>query len=441
MTLRRILISLAALAALCLADCGGSSSNSASSGGTSGTSSSSSSSGGTSSSGSGSSSGATPATNQATIVVDNGPVGSSFNQGFVSVTICVPNSTSACVTIDHILVDTGSFGLRLVSSAALTSIGLPPGTASGNPLFECAEFGNFYTWGSVRTADIHIGGELASSVAINVLGDSSLAAPSACSSSGTPEENSVSALAANGILGIGVFVPDCGDGCVSTTSPQTSVYYSCTSTVCTAAGVPLAHQVSNPIAFFATDNNGSLIAMPSLGTGDTALDPTGMLTFGIATETNNQLASTATVLQVDPGVGNFTTVYRGTTYTDGGFIDSGSNFYFLSDTTIPTCTGSLNGTGFYCPTSEVSVTATNHGYNPLLQNFTGATASATINIANAQNELSADITAADNIGVSNSGSSLLAGVDFGMPFFYGRTIYTAIQGTTAAGTAGPYVAY
>jgi hypothetical protein len=88
------------------------------------------------------------------------------------------------------------------------------------------------------------------------------------------------------------------------------------------------------------------------------------------------------------------------------------------------------------------VTATNHGYNPLLGNFTGATASAAINIANADNELSLDITAADNLGLSNSNaSSLLTGVDFGMPFFYGQTIYTAIQGTTAAGTAGPYVAY
>jgi len=31
--------------------------------------------------------------------------------------------------------------------------------------------------------------------------------------------------------------------------------------------------------------------------------------------------------------------------------------------------------------------------------------------------------------------------DFGLPFFYGRPIYTAIEGRTAAGAAGPFFAF
>jgi hypothetical protein len=31
--------------------------------------------------------------------------------------------------------------------------------------------------------------------------------------------------------------------------------------------------------------------------------------------------------------------------------------------------------------------------------------------------------------------------DWGVPFFYGRTVFFALEGTDAAGTTGPYYAY
>jgi hypothetical protein len=31
--------------------------------------------------------------------------------------------------------------------------------------------------------------------------------------------------------------------------------------------------------------------------------------------------------------------------------------------------------------------------------------------------------------------------DFGLPYFYGRNVFTAIEGMSAAGTPGPYYAY
>src|SRR5512140_2470345 len=50
------------------------------------------------------------------ITVDHGTDGTAFNTPFGTVTVCVPG-TSTCQSIDHVLVDTGSFGLRLASSA------------------------------------------------------------------------------------------------------------------------------------------------------------------------------------------------------------------------------------------------------------------------------------------------------------------------------------
>ena len=61
------------------------------------------------------------------IVLDAGPQPQTFtdaDEAFTSVTICV-HGTNTCQTIDHIQVDTGSEGLRLISSVLTTA--LPPG--------------------------------------------------------------------------------------------------------------------------------------------------------------------------------------------------------------------------------------------------------------------------------------------------------------------------
>src|ERR1700678_4210671 len=74
----------------------------------------------------------TSGANVAPIVVNSGPaasVGSPYANGaFATVTVCVPG-TSTCQAIDGVLVDTGSSGLRILSSAL--TISLPQRDASG----------------------------------------------------------------------------------------------------------------------------------------------------------------------------------------------------------------------------------------------------------------------------------------------------------------------
>ena len=235
------------------------------------------------------------ANNVQPIVVDAGPptVG-AVDEPFTSVTVCVPNTTT-CQTIDHILVDTGSSGLRLLSSAGggELTIPLPPqNDSSGNPLAECLVFLDGFTWGNVAAADITIAGEQASSVRLQVIipSTSSPAVGPNCSSqtTGPNEGNSVSALGANGILGVGLFQQDCGQACVS--SPPPNAYYDCPSSGCNPTTVTLANQVSNPVIFFPSDNNGVLISLPAVPNGGL---PTvnGTLIFGIGTQSNNALGS------------------------------------------------------------------------------------------------------------------------------------------------------
>jgi hypothetical protein len=103
---------------------------------------------------SGSSSGTS---NSVAVIVDSGPAGAggTVNEPFVSVTICSPSDPSSCQTIDHILIDTGSFGLRVISSALSSSLSLPLETDfNGNSIAECAMFVDGYGWGPVRMANL-----------------------------------------------------------------------------------------------------------------------------------------------------------------------------------------------------------------------------------------------------------------------------------------------
>ena len=67
-----------------------------------------------------------PSSNQAIVTsgpnvlpmsVNLGPTNNADNIPFASVTVCVPGDTSNCQTIGGIQVDTGSSGLRILSSA------------------------------------------------------------------------------------------------------------------------------------------------------------------------------------------------------------------------------------------------------------------------------------------------------------------------------------
>lgn len=148
------------------------------------------------------------------ITVNAGPAGNYANGAFTSVTVCVPGTTN-CQSIDGILVDTGSSGLRILSSA-LTGVSLPHQMASnGNPVVECLPFVSGYTWGPVETADVQISGEKAASVPIQVLSDTDFVAPTACTSQGSSEDT-LATMGANGILGVGPYAEDCGGACVTT---------------------------------------------------------------------------------------------------------------------------------------------------------------------------------------------------------------------------------
>lgn len=379
---------------------------------------------------------ATLASNQIPVVVSSGLTGRAPNMPMVSVTVCA-HGTNTCQTINNIQLDTGSYGLRLTADNVSTTLfnALPVEIVGGVGVAECAGFADGNGWGSVRTADVTIGGETASNIPIQIFGDTPQSAAggahNACAS-GTLN-NTSSQIAAHGILGIGSAKYDCGSGPQGCTSAPNGVYYGCTTaggvTTCGDLGVPIAQQVGNPIAFFPVDNNGVILNMPAV-TAAGATSASGYLTFGIGTEANNALASGAQKLQTD----HFGTVQSASlsgTAVTSGFFDSGSNGLFFPDSAIALCSVS---TGFYCPASPVSL-------QPSVTGFNAVAVSLPVTIGNAQTLFNSGGYAFNNIGGNAIGSGAF---DFGMPFFYGRTVYIGYDSSTAntSGAASPaFVAF
>jgi hypothetical protein len=363
------------------------------------------------------------ASNTQNIVVNGGPEGNYANGVFTTVTVCVPGSSN-CQSVSGVLVDTGSFGLRILSSA-LSSVGgsLPQQKdASENSVFECAQFVDSVVWGPVKNADVSMGTEKANSLPIQVINAKTTPVPSGCKAIGPPEED-LSSLGANGILGIGFFLQDCGSACAVTGSSNPGFYYSCIGSSCQITAESTSQQVQNPVGFFSEDNNGLIVHLPST---TSAASLTGSLTFGIGTQSDNALTSQQ-VFRPD-NFGNLKTSFKGQTYA--GFIDSGSNGYFFLDsatTGLPNCSSSEKG--FYCPSSPVALSATN----------TGRSSSNTVHftIDNA-----GDLFAANSaVAFPSLGGPNPAMFDWGLPFFFGRNVYIAIEGRQTSAGTGPFWAY
>ena len=394
---------------------------------------------------------ATGVNNKMSIVVDLGPTGNYVNGLFASVTVCTPNTTT-CQTIDHVLVDTGSIGLRLLAQGTAGGK-LDPTTfplqvdASSNPIGQCNQFVDGFTWGSVALATIQMAGEVTGTVPgstgagvpIQIVGDPRVpSVPPSCTST-AGDESTLATLGAYGVLGIGTYQQDCGAGCVSGTAAP-NVYYSCSGGTCTPTFLGLAQQVTNPVWVFPNDNNGVLIQLPTVPSGGTTT-VSGSLIFGIGTQSNNGLGS-ATVFDTDSNA-YFTTTFNGLP-NKCSYIDSGSNAYFFPSSNYPQLNPcQTTNTRFYCPATLLSLTASNQS----AANTNGATGTVPFNVGNANTLFSnAQYSAFSELGGPNGPVGNNCGsFAWGLPFFYGKAngVFTAIEQQPVTGTVyvGPFWAY
>ena len=247
------------------------------------------------------------------------PTPTYYNGLFTSVTVCLPG-TQNCQIIPDILVDTGSVGLRVLNSALTTVPATELGDHPGFHRESCAGMRPIWRYllrlgtGDVRRCGYRRrNGHLRSHP-----GDwrYHFTVPAAsCLSLGTgPSLDTVAALGANGILGVGTTVQDCGPNCAAEPDLFRLSLLHLPQSGLPDAAVPVDQQVANPVAFFTEDNNGVEISLPRIppagapslpyvNSDGTGLVPAGLLIFGVGTQSNNALGN-ATLYAVDDN-GNF----------------------------------------------------------------------------------------------------------------------------------------
>jgi hypothetical protein len=407
---------------------------------------------------------ATGANNQLPIVVDAGPPGlttTDANVSFVTINICVPN-TNTCQTIDHVIVDTGSIGVRVLAKAGggeldPAVVPLPQQTLNGSVVAQCNQFVDGFTWGSVSLATVQLtqpsGGQagetantppgaISAGLPIQLIGDPTIpSVPASCSSGGLIDESNLQGLGANGVLGLGNFEQDCGPGCVSNNSVP-NVYYACSGGSCSPTLLGLPQQITNPTWVLPADNNGTLVQLPSVPAGGTTT-VTGNLYFGIGTQTNNALGS-ATVFDTDANA-FFNTTFNGVK-NSCSFIDSGSNANFFPASGYPNLTTCpAPNQSFYCPPVNLSPLVLS-AQNQSASNTNGSQGTVNFNVGNANALFAANNgmnTAISELGSTNSPINGCGSFDWGLSFFYGRSVFTGIELQPVTGTSyvGPFWAY
>ena len=310
----------------------------------------------------------------------------TINTPTVTLTICVPN-TITCEDVPNILLDYGSTGLRL-SHTLFISGELPQEQISGQGLFECYQFVSGYNFGPVVTAQITLG---TTPVIVPVqISNSSLPAPSSCTQGGTVSSAPFQPYY-NGILG--VLFPQY--------DISSAYYYEGNNGPLTP---PQNLEVQNPVYLLTTNNNGVLLSGLPAVPYDGASNITGTLTFGIPSGSYTTLeTNSSTTTNTCESYGSLCASYNGLSNLTA-FFDTGSNGFFIDNSSITPCTGNLSG--FFCGDASKQ--------SALLTGATGSSGSYTLNfsIVSAQTLL-----ATGNNDFSTLGGYVQGAFDAGFPAF------------------------
>ena len=247
--------------------------------------------------------------------------------------------------------------------------------------------------------------------------------PSACTGALTGP----AAAGYNGILGVQQWIQDCGPDCEP---PNTSNgwYFGCSGSTCTGVAVAADSQVTNPVAALPTDGNGVVVQLPSVPLAG-APSAAGYLVLGIGTRTNNVPGSSVAAFPLD-GKGEFRTTVSGEG-TASSFVDTGSNGIFFPTTNAALTTCSPPDDSWFCPATPQTLSATTTGWQ--------GTPSRQVTF-----QISSISALGNTIGVSGTvgGPAMSStGVDWGLPFHLGRTVYVGIETRKTPLGLGPVVGY
>ena len=124
---------------------------------------------------SGSSNNTSSTPNQVPISIGSGLNGDGINTMYISLTMCSNSSGTNCQTVDNIILDTGSFGVKINKSALPESfvLSLPRVTTNaGNEVYACNTFGSGYVLADEHYAALNLAGTMTNDVVVQIIENS-----------------------------------------------------------------------------------------------------------------------------------------------------------------------------------------------------------------------------------------------------------------------------
>jgi hypothetical protein len=176
-------------------------------------------------------------------------------------------------------------------------------------------------------------------------------------------------------------------------------------------------------------NNGVVIDFSSSNNSTAAVSASGTLTFGF-----NPASVGSNVVALSNSDGTFSSTYtsNGTPSTfSSSFIDTGSNAIFFSPTNSPTL---CSDAPFYCPNGTVSGFATIGLANGIALDIGNFDAMNPNNTKAYLPQLAGPGSSPDAIRFHSFSTGA---IDWGLPFFFGRKVFLAIQGQGAIANSIP----
>jgi len=349
------------------------------------------------------------------------------NKACTTVVICNSNQTN-CTSITDLRVDTQTSGIHIFQDALPSTLYTSLqniSTTNGN-LGNCFNYEGYSYWGNVFQAIVLLNGQKAS-VPIQII-DNTKTHPTTSESTNlctsltnTPTNSSKAHY--QGIFGIGPKQQDCGSSCVSTPSIY---YYSCPNglaqsiATCTQTTVPLNQQITNPIAELAENNNGVILQLPQVpSAGVPSVE--GSIILGIDTETNN--ASTGTQYIPTNTDTSISVSSQGQSYS--AMINAAASAFTFPSTIT---TGTVNQITYYCPTTAQNFTSMIYGSQNIPLTFS---------IGNATSLLGHSSYVFAELGIPSSQNTII----YGIPFFFGKSVFVGFENRSSSLGQGPYYAF
>jgi hypothetical protein len=374
--------------------------------------------------------------NMAPLYVDGNPCLSEIfmtnTVAYTNIKICPPGSQANCQVIDHVIVDTGSVGLRIGYSVLKNNPNLLAGmqnvsTGGAQILTNCQGFFDGSSlYGPVQTADVYIADTFAPNFPLQIFGQIDPGS-NVC---GSPE--GIKQFGANGIVGVRISPLGAEGSFYSCNTDGKSSCTGCTfdGSKCTTENTTY-NPIPNLVSQLKNDNNGFTIDLHNIQDSGATVPVLGLLILGVGTQADNTPPEGIIPLQAPGAYINLTI---GNNTASGAIIDSGTSVLFINDPDLPPCP--VNSF-FYCPITTKSKNPT--PTTPISLGLSSNTATTpafdvTYKVGNADALFFNGIALAYNdLAASADGLS----PTLGLPMFFGRTMYFVFDGQQSPLGTGP----